>query len=172
MNTKLTKINNKKFKSKSKTKSKNKTKTKSFNNVNKCLVKKSTLQPLQLSYFTKLATKIVSILEENNNQTKQKCIEILKNFPFCNKKDEHLDFIFEHYLQYIMSSKLFSKNEKKRRITSALIDLAWEYMTTRNADIGALGNNTHKPHNLERPVKKEYQYYTQVHNLDENEYVY
>ena len=170
MNTKLTKINNKKFKSKSK--SKTKTKTKNFNNVNKCLVKKSTLQPLELSYFTKLSTKIVSILEENNNQTKQKCIEILKNFPFCNKKDEHLDFIFEHYLQYIMSSKLFSKNEKKRRITSALIDLAWEYMTTRNADIGALGNNTHKPHNLERPIKKEYQYYTQVHNWKENEYVY
>lgn len=33
--------------------------------VNKCLVKKSTLEPLPLSYFKKLATKIFKILEEN-----------------------------------------------------------------------------------------------------------
>lgn len=57
MNSKITKINKKKFKSK-----KN---NKTVKIVNKCLVKKSTLEPLPLSYFKKLATKIFKILEEN-----------------------------------------------------------------------------------------------------------
>ena len=57
MNSKITKINKKKFKSK-----KN---NKTVKNKNKCLVKKSTLNPLPLSYFKKLATKIFKILEKN-----------------------------------------------------------------------------------------------------------
>jgi hypothetical protein len=148
--------NNKKFKSK-----------KTLKVVNKCLEKKSTLQPLPLSYFKNLAIKIFKILEENNSQTKKKCIDILQNFPFCEKNNT-LKF---KYLQGIFQNNLFTKNEKKRRITSALIDMAWEYMTTKNADIGSLSSDGNPPH-LFRPIKEEYQYYKNVHNLKEKRYSY
>jgi hypothetical protein len=167
MNNKITKINNKKFKSK-KTKKNNKT----LKIVNKCLEKKSNLQPLPLSYFKNLAIKIFNLLEENNSQTKKKCIDILQNFPFCEKNNIKLNtFKFKSYLQRIFQNNLFTKNEKKRRITSALIDMAWEYITTMNADIGTLSNDGN-PHHLYRPIKEEYQYYKNVHNLEENKYNY
>ena len=161
MTNKNTKINNKKFKSK---------KTRKI--VNKCLEKKSTLQPLPLSYFKKLAIKIFNLLEENNSQTKKKCIDILQSFPFCEKNNIRLNtFKFKSYLQKIFQNNLFTKNEKKRRITSALIDMAWEYITTHNADIGTLSSDGNPPH-LYRQIKEEYQYYKNVHNLEENKYNY
>lgn len=153
MNNKNTKINNKKIKSK---------KTRKI--VNKCLEKKSTLQPLPLSYFKKLAIKIFNLLEENNSQTKKKCIDILQQFPFCQKNNIFKSKYYM-YLQKIFQNNLFTKNEKKRRITSALIDMAWEYMTTRNADIGTLSSDGNPLH-LFRPIKEEYQYYKNVHNLE------
>ena len=171
MNSKITKKNKKHF-------SRKKT-NKTLKIVNKCLEKKSTLQPLPLSYFKKLAIEIFNILEENDNQTKKKCLAILQAFPFCEKNDTNeydstIDYKFENYLQNIFRSNVFTKNEKKRRLTSALIDMAWEYITTMNSDIGTLSNsnNVAKPHHSYRPIKEEYQYYKKVHNLEENRYHY
>ena len=48
--------------------------------------------------------------------------------------------------------------------------MAWEYITSMNADIGTLSNNVREKHHLYRPINKEYQYYTKVHNLEENKY--
>lgn len=164
MNSKITKINNKKFKSK-----KN---NKTVKIVNKCLVKKSTLEPLPLLYFKKLSTEIFKILEENNDQTKNKYLAILKTFPFCEKNDKNINYKFNNYLKSIFKNNLFDTNEKKRRITSALINMAYEYITTKNADIGTLSDNTTNPHNLQRPIKEEYEYYKNVHHLEENKYNY
>ena len=161
MISKITKKTNKKFK----VKKTNKT----SKIVNKCLEKKSTLQPLPLSYFKKLAIKIFNLLEQNN-QTKKKCLDILQAFPFCEKNDTNeydstIDFKFEYYLQNIFQNNLFTKNEKKRRLTVALIDMAWEYITSMNADIGTLSNNVREKHHLYRPINEEYQYYTKAHKL-------
>ena len=164
MNSKITKINNKKFKSK-----KN---NKTVKIVNKCLVKKSTLEPLPLSYFKKLSTEIFKILEENNDQTKNKYLAILKTFPFCEKNDKNINYKFNNYLKSIFKNNSFDKNEKKRRITSALINMAYEYITTKNADIGTLSNIDNNHHHLQRPIKEEYEYYKNVHHLEENKYNY
>jgi hypothetical protein len=161
MISKITKKTNKKFK----VKKTNKT----SKIVNKCLEKKSTLQPLPLSYFKKLAIKIFNLLEQKKKK-KKKCLDILRAFPFCEKNDSNIDYKFEYYLQNIFQNNLFTKNEKKRRLTVALINMAWEYITSMNADIGTLSNNVREKHHLYRPINEEYQYYTKVHNLEENKY--
>ena len=162
MNSKITKINKKKSKKNNKT----------VKIVNKCLVKKSTLNPLPVSYFKKLSTEIFKILEENNDQTKNKYLAILKTFPFCEKNDKNINYKFNNYLKSIFKNNLFDKNEKKRRITSALINMAYEYITTKNADIGTLSDIDNNPHHLQRPIKEEYEYYKNVHHLEENKYNY
>lgn len=121
---------------------------------NRCSMNASKLKPLPLIYFKNLAKEIT----QTNNTKKQK--SALKKFPFClNKqtafKNGHIKNILEH--------TELSKTEKTRRITSLLIDLAWENITTRHADIGVLEDTKYCKIKKCRPIKEEYGYYKNIH---------
>lgn len=140
---------------------------------NKCLVKKSTLNPLPLSYFKNTGNTIFNNLTENTKKSIKICISILQTFPFCiiDKKNTKIHNSNTHYnfqiLKNIFENNLFNKTEKKRRIISSLINMAWQYITTRNADIGVLQTLT--PYceiKTCRPIKAEYKYYKTIHYLN------
>ena len=137
---------------------------------NKCFFLKSKLKPLPISFFNKLSKQIIqslsslSIIEKNNNKIKQ----ILQKYPFCIHNGNEEEIIISIY-----KNKSFTKKEKERRIIIALIDFAWQHITTRNADIGVLTNNNKYCENKTcRPIKEEYKYYKNVHNLSEKKYIY
>lgn len=150
--------------------------------VDKCSLKKSTLKPLPLGYFKKIGNIIMSTLEENgkdSEDSKEICIAILQHFPFCikNKKNLSIDNSNQkHYfeiIKHIYKNTAFNKTEKKRRIISALINMAWQHITTGNADIGVLQElDMYCKIKMCRPIKEEYEYYKKVHNLPENRYAY
>ena len=51
--------------------------------------------------------------------------------------------------------------------------MAWQHITTGNADIGVLQElDKYCKIKTCRPIKEEYEYYKEVHNFDENKYVY
>jgi hypothetical protein len=178
MLTRNTKKNTKKY---SKNYTKNYTKNKKLM-VDKCSLKKSTLKPLPLGYFKKFAQIIISTLEENkkdSEDSKEICIAILQHFPFCikDKKNSSIDNSNQkHYfkiIKHIFENNAFNKTEKKRRIISTLINMAWQHITTGNADIGVLQElDTYCKIKTCRPIKEEYEYYKKVHNLPENRYAY
>jgi len=149
-----------------------KTKKKRLIKNNKCIVKKSTLKALPLSYFKSLANNIMNImnkLQDNSNETKHACVALLKQFPFCIT-DTEFDF---DILKNIFKNTEFTKTEKKRRIISALINMAWQHITTHNADIGVLQDlDNYCRVKTCRPIKEEYEYYINAHNLDEERYSY
>ena len=149
-----------------------KTKKNKFIKDNKCIVKKSTLQALPLSYFKSLANNIMNImnkLQDNSNETKHKCVALLHQFPFCIT-DTEFDF---NIIKTIFKNTAFTKTEKKRRIISALINMAWQHITTHNADIGVLQDlDDYCRVKTCRPIKEEYEYYKNAHNLDEERYSY
>jgi len=137
---------------------------------NKCLVKKYTLKPLSLSYFKNTGNTIFNNLTENTKNSIKICISILQTFPFCiiDKKNTKIHNSNTHYnfqiLKNIFENNSFNKTEKKRRIISSLINMAWQYITTRNADIGVLQTlNTYCPIKTCRPIKEEYKYYKTIH---------
>ena len=98
------------------------------------------LEAIPLSFFKEAAVKIVE--HKNINFSK---------YPFCIEKSSFkLTF-----LKQIQANSKLSTIDKTRRITSFLIDLAYEHLTTRSTDIGTLAE-TH------RPMYKEYAYYKQA----------
>ena len=146
-----------------------KTKKKKIVKDDKCLVKKSTLKALPLSYFKTLASNIMNKLKDNSNKSKDIRVSLLQEFPFCIK-DTEFDF---DIIKNIFVNTSFTKKEKKRRIISALINMAWQYITTHNADIGVLQDlDAYCKVKTCRPIKEEYDYYLNVHNLDEERYSY
>lgn len=146
-----------------------KTKKKKLVKNNKCIVKKSTLQPLPLSYFKSLANNIMNKLQDNSNETKHACVYLLQQFPFCIR-DTEFDF---DIIKNIFENTAFTKTEKKRRIISALINMAWQHITTHNADIGVLQDfDDYCRVKTCRPIKEEYEYYKNAHNLNEERYSY
>jgi hypothetical protein len=144
------------------------TNTNTYTKKNKCSFLKSKLKPLPLSFFIKLSKQIIQYLhlhhtiEKYNNKIKQ----ILQKYPFCISNNEKI-------IISIYKNKSFTQKEKERRIIIALIDFAWQNITTGNADIGILTNkNKYCENKTCRPIKEEYQYYKNVHNLSEKKYVY
>jgi hypothetical protein len=98
------------------------------------------LEALSLSFFKETAVKIVQHTKVD-----------LSKYPFCIEKKS---FKFTT-LKHIQANSTLSTIDKTRRITSFLIDLAYEHLTTRSTDIGTLVE-TH------RPIYKEYAYYKQA----------
>jgi hypothetical protein len=150
--------------------------------VDKCSLKKSRLKALPLTYFKIIARIIMSTLEENakdSEDSKEICISILQHFPFCikDKKNSSIDNSNQKYyftiIKNIFENNAFNKTEKKRRIISALINMAWQHITTGNADIGVLQElDTYCKIKTCRPIKEEYEYYKKVHYLNEDKYSY
>ena len=170
----ITKSDNKNSKKSQKLQKLNKIKTKKKRLIkdNKCIVKKSILKALPLSYFKSLANNIMNImnkLQDNSNESKHSCVALLQQFPFCIT-DTEFDF---DIIKNIFENKAFTKTEKKRRIISALINMAWQHITTHNADIGVLQDlDDYCRVKTCRPIKEEYAYYINAHNLDEDRYSY
>jgi len=98
------------------------------------------LEALPLSFFKETAVQFVEHKKIN-----------FSKYPFCIKNTSFkLTF-----LKQILANSTLTTLDKTRRITSFLIDLAYEHLTTRSTDIGTLAE-TH------RPIYKEYAYYKQA----------
>ena len=139
------------YKIKMKSNKSNKTKKRNNNNnsiinttkKNKCFFLKSKLKPLPISFFKKISKQIIA-----NNKIKQ----ILQKYPFCSINNS-INTFNEQIIIKILKNKSFTEKEKERRIIIALIDFAWQHITTGNADIGVLTNNVYCENKTFRQIK-------------------
>jgi hypothetical protein len=125
---------------------------------NKCMKCEEVLQDgdlIPLIFFEELAEDFMADMQCDKSKSLEMYNEVLKEYPFCLKKDENRNFKFKH-MKKIANNKKIDYEGKVKNITSVLIDLAYEQITTMNADIGALADC--KVKNC-RPVDEEYGYY-------------
>jgi len=129
---------------------------------NKCIKCEETLKDgdlVPLDFFETLAEDFMADMQCDKVKSLKMYNEVLKEYPFCLEKNETRNFKFGH-MKKIANNKKIDYEEKVRRITSVLINLAFEKITTTNADIGTLEDvERFCPLKTCRPVTEEYGYY-------------
>jgi hypothetical protein len=129
---------------------------------NKCMkcsevLKEDDLVPLH--FFETLAEDFMADLQCDKVKSLEMYNEVLKEYPFCKHDDKLRNYKFGH-IKKISNNKKINYEEKVRRITSVLINLAYEQITTSNADIGTLETiDRFCPVKTCRPIEEEYKYY-------------
>ena len=77
---------------------------------------------------------------------------ILETFPYCKKKHGNLLYVLQD-LTSIYENIDISESEKKKRLTAAMVHLAWSHISTKAPSISSLA-----------AIDDEYQYYKESIN--------